>query len=281
LFAWGDQGHEIIGVIAYARLMPPVRKKIDALLATDKDSLTAADFVSRTTWADKYRDSDRHTTRIRYEATRNWHFVDIELATGDIDSACNHHPKLPHGIAASAGPSSTCVVDKIDQFMTELRNSSTSKAETILALKFLLHLIGDLHQPLHSADNQDRGGNEVPVLYGDPSATTNLHAYWDNPLVQRLGGDPRTIGASLSKRIIKENANQWSKGTPTAWARESFRQAKTVAYNFTGLKRFTDDKGAQGVRFDAGYDRRALTVVREQLSKAGVRLATVLNNSFK
>src|SRR6185437_15800889 len=76
LFAWGDDGHEIIGVIAYARLAPAVKKKVDALLATDRDTLTAADFVSRTVWADKYRDSDRQTTKKRYEGTREWHFVD-------------------------------------------------------------------------------------------------------------------------------------------------------------------------------------------------------------
>src|SRR6266545_8285957 len=80
LFAWGDEGHEIVGVIAYARLTPAVKKNVDGLLAADKDNLTAPDFVSRTTWADKYRDSDRHSTKIRYNATRNWHFVDIEIA---------------------------------------------------------------------------------------------------------------------------------------------------------------------------------------------------------
>ncbi|MGH7783820.1 MAG: S1/P1 nuclease, partial [Candidatus Binatia bacterium] len=63
LFAWGDAGHEIVGVIAYARLTPAVKKKVDALLAADGDDLTAADFVSRTTWADKFRDSDRSTTK--------------------------------------------------------------------------------------------------------------------------------------------------------------------------------------------------------------------------
>src|SRR5574341_400397 len=104
VFAWGDEGHEIVGVIAYARLTPAVKKKVDALLGADKDKLTAADFVSRTTWADKYRDSDRLSTKVRYDATHNWHFVDIEIDDGNIDTACNNHPKLPAGTAASAGP---------------------------------------------------------------------------------------------------------------------------------------------------------------------------------
>jgi hypothetical protein len=281
LFAWGDEGHEIVGVIAYARLTPAVKKKVDALLAADKDNLTAPDFVSRTTWADKYRNSDRHTTKIRYEATRNWHFVNIEIANGDIDSACNHHPKLPLGTAASAGPAKHCLVDKIDQFIAELRDPSIAKPEKILALKFVLHLIGDLHQPLHTADNKDRGGNEVPVLFGNPTTPDNLHSYWDNHLVQRLGNDPRAVGASLNQQITKAKANDWSKGTPTDWAKESFHQGKNVVYNFAGQQEFIDDYSAKGVRLDATYDNRALPAVREQLSKAGVRLAAVLNNALK
>lgn len=281
LFAWGDEGHEIIGVIAYARLSPPVREKIDALLTADSDNLTATDFISRTTWADKYRDSDRFDTKVRYEATRNWHFVDIEISDGNIDAACSHHPQLPHGTVASAGPADACVVDKINQFITEIRNPATPRAEKILALKFLLHLIGDVHQPLHSADNKDRGGNEVPVLFGDRTTPENLHAYWDTHLVQRLGNNPRIVGATINKQMTKLKVDAWSKGTAASWAKESFRQAKNVAYHFAGAEPFTDDHGALGWRLDTAYDNRALPVVREQLSKAGVRLATVLNRVLK
>ena len=281
LLAWGDNGHQIVGVIAYARLTTAVKKKVDALLAADNDDLTAADFVSRTTWADKYRDSDRLSTKIRYDATRRWHFVDIEIANGNIDSACNHHPKLPIGFAASAGPAKDCLIDKIDQFLNELRDVSTAKLEKILALKFLLHLVGDLHQPLHAADNKDRGGNEVPVLFSDDNTPTNLHFYWDNHLVARLGNDSRSVGELFNQRITKGSADQWSKGTPTDWAKESFGQAKRVAYDLTGLQHFIDDRGAKGVRLDAAYENRALPIVREQLSKAGIRLATVLNYALK
>ena len=281
LFAWGDQGHEIIAVIAYTRLTPVVKKKVDALLAADRDPLTEPDFVSRSTWADKFRDSDRSTIRVRYNATRNWHFVDIEIADGDIDSACDHHPKLPRGVVASSGPADACVIDKIDQFSGELRDPSIAKAEKILALKFLVHLIGDLHQPLHAADNQDRGGNAVPVIAGKDTAIDSLHSYWDNRLVQLLGNDSRNVGVALGKQMSRANAEAWAKGTGIDWARESFSRAKLVAYDFTGLQRFIDDHGAEGVRINAAYDNRALPVIREQLAKAGVRLANVLNGTLK
>ena len=279
--AWGDAGHEITGAIAYARLTPAVKKKIGALLAADTDHLTAADFVSRTVWADKYRDSDRQTTKLRYEATRDWHFVDIEIADGNLDAACGGHPKLPPGKPASAGPAHACIVDKVEQFTAELRGASTPKAEKLLALKFLLHLIGDLHQPLHTADNRDRGGNEVAVIFGERDAPDNLHSYWDRELVERLGRDPRSIAAALGARIGAAEAEAWSKGTPPVWAKESFGQAKAVAYNFIGARRETAERGGKMVRLDAGYDQRALPVVREQLSKAGVRLAAVLNNALR
>src|SRR5262249_12580125 len=123
--AWGDEGHEIVGVIAYGFLKPAARQKVDALLAADRDRLTAPDFVSRTTWADKFRDSDRHSTKIHYNATHNWHFVDTELDDGNMDAACHQHPPLPAGTVASVGPAEACVVDKITQFAAELRSPST------------------------------------------------------------------------------------------------------------------------------------------------------------
>ncbi len=161
--AFGDEGHKIVAGIAYAHLDGPVRKAIDRLLAADKDTLTAPDFVSRATWADKYRDSDRRTpTKERYNATHLWHFVDVETDNPDVDKACNNHPQLPPNVAASAGDANDCVLDKIEQFVAELKDPSTNKAEKILALKFIMHFVGDIHQPLHAADHSDRGGTMSP-----------------------------------------------------------------------------------------------------------------------
>lgn len=280
-FAWGDDGHQIVGAIAYSRLTPPVKNKVDALLAADTDDLTAPDFVSRTTWADKYRDSDRSSTGERYEATRNWHFVNIEIANGQADAACKHHPKLPLGKVASAGPAQACIIDKIDQFISELRNSSVAKAEKVLALKFLLHLVGDLHQPMHTADNRDRGGNDIAVVYGERTTPDNLHSYWDHFLVRSLGDDPKVIAASLNRQITNAKADRWSNGTPTDWAMQSFGRAKSVAYNFSGQQTFTDELGVKTIRLDHAYENHALTLAREQLAKAGVRLAAVLNHNLK
>jgi hypothetical protein len=277
VFAWGDRGHEITGVIAYARLTAAAKRNVDALLAGDRDSLTAPDFVSRTNWADEYRDSDRQTTRKRYEQTRNWHFVNIDLETGKV-SGCS--AKLPPGTPASAGPANACILDKVDQFTTELRSRSTPRRETLLALKFLMHLLGDLHHPLHTADNRDRGGNDVAVVFGNPQRRESLHSLWDNYLVQRLGGDARFIGRSLDRQITAAQAQRWANGSAMDWAKEAFAEAKRVTYDF----RKNGDAGASGqpaIQLDAEYEQRALPVVRQQLAKAGVRLARILNESFR
>lgn len=278
--AWGDEGHRIVAAIAYARLTPAVRAKTNKLLAGDKDKLTAADFVSRSTWADRYRDSDRFGAQTHYIGTRAWHFADIEIDDGSLDKAC-HNPHPPPGVPASKGPADDCVVGKIDQFVAELRDPRTTVAEKRLALKFVIHFVGDLHQPLHVADHHDRGGNSVPVLYGRHTSPDNLHAYWDKQLVQKLGLDAGKVAAALSKKITIAHAHEWSAGSPHEWAQDTFAKARDVAYDFSGETSFTDKQGVQGQRLDATYDARATPVASEQLSKAGVRLAAILNDALK
>ena len=161
--AWGDEGHKVIALIAEHYLDPVVRARVATLLAADTDPLTPHDIASEATRADKYRDSDRDTTKIRHEATWRWHFVDIELKQPDLASACFAHPALPPEVPASKGPPQACVVDKIDQLAAELGNPATGASEQLLALKFLLHFVGDLHQPLHASDDHDAGGNKKLV----------------------------------------------------------------------------------------------------------------------
>lgn len=279
--AWGDEGHAVIGTLAYKRLTPKAKKAVDALLAKDKDTLTQPDFASRTTWADKYRDSDRSTTQVRYKATRQWHFVDVELDGGTLDAACFGRPALPEGTPASAGPAEACVVDKLVQFKRELADPATPAAEKTLALKFTMHFVGDLHQPLHASDHKDRGGNEVAIEAPPSTRPSNLHAYWDTGLVQRLGTTVASASAAVGKLITPSKAKAWSTGTIEDWAAESFAHAKATAYDFKGEKTFVDDHGGTGELLDAAYEARALPVAKEALAKASVRLAHLLNEAFK
>ena len=106
-FAWGDDGHKVVALIAEHYLTPDVRNTVNALLAQDTDPLTQHDIASEATWADKYRNQHRETA--------NWHFVDIEIDNPDISSACAGRPPLPSNTIASNGPPA-CILDKIQQF---------------------------------------------------------------------------------------------------------------------------------------------------------------------
>jgi hypothetical protein len=271
---WGDEGHKVIALITEHYLDPALRSRVTTLLAADTDTLTAHDIASEATWADTYRDSDRSTTKIRYEATWRWHFVDIEIAQPDLASACFDHPPLPAGVPASQGPPRACVVDKIDQFAAELSNPTAGASERLLALKFLLHFVGDLHQPLHAADDHDAGGNKKLVA-GEGTHPSNLHHYWDVEFVERLGTDPRQVAATLIGQISEPQQTEWSSGTPADWAMEAFALARRDAY---GLLPPPGDQGTYAL--PSAYTDQAERDVALQLSRAGVRLAFVLNRTL-
>lgn len=211
--AWGDDGHKTIALIAEQYLEPAVKTKIAAMLAADPDSLTSHDLASEASWADKYRDSNNR--RDHYEQTQNWHFVDLEINDPDMKVACFGRAPLPPGTLASNGPAKACIVDKITQFLAELKNPKTDFEERLIALKFLLHFVGDVHQPLHTADNHDRGSNEV----------------------KRCGAVPRLWHSTLS--------------------------------------------AGETQQLDRAYVERAKVDVGLQLSRAGVRLAHLLNQALK
>ena len=270
--AWGDEGHEIIALVANTLLTPSARKQVDALLASDEDPLTEHDIASEATWADHLREANADGARSR---TRQWHFVDIELKNPSLAEACFGHPRLPPGTLASRGPAAACVVDKIDQFAAELAAHDTASDERLLALKFLLHFVGDVHQPLHASDDFDRGGNDLSVSAAGFHAG-NLHHFWDTEFVRLLGADPASSARSLLASLTPADRRRWSVGTPSNWAIESFQLAKRDAY---GLLPPPTRRGTY--RLDARYIDAARNDARLQLTKAGVRLAALLDRALK
>jgi len=270
--AWGDDGHKVVALIAQSFLDSDALKRVNALLAADTDSLTAHDIASAATWADKFRDSNRNGAR---QKTSQWHFVDIEITAPDLDAACFNHPPIPSGTVASDGPAIDCVVDKIQEFAAELTNPATDPEEQVVALKFLLHFVGDLHQPLHSSDDNDRGGNNKKVSAAGFRAG-NLHHYWDTEFVDQLETDPKSIASDLIGHISRDQVSTWQAGSPSDWAMESFQVAKDDAYG-----QLPEPSARGSFRLSDEYVTTATEDVALQLSKAGVRLAFVLNNAFR
>ena len=244
------------------------------MLAADTNTLTAQDFVSESMWADRYRDSDRNGAKVNYLRTRQWHFTDIELADGNIDLACFNHPPVATGTPASLGPPTDCSIDKINEFAAELRSPTTLAGEKLVALKFLIHFVGDLHQPLHSADNHDAGGNAETVSAAGLGSGL-LNGFWDRQLTQRLGTDPIAVGDALATTITKAQVATWSTSAPTDWALESCELAKIKVYGTL------PKPNAAGVYvLPASYVTASQGIVTLQLSRAGVRLARVLNDAL-
>jgi hypothetical protein len=278
-FAWGDEGHEIVGLIAQHYLDPAVATKVNTMLAADTTGLTSNKNIDReATWADRYREH----SPANYDQTHSWHFVDLEISgPPDMMKACNNERSL-HGAPAFPGIPNDCVVDKINEFAVELQDPATSPAERLVALQFVLHFVGDLHQPLHSSDDNDAGGNNkqvtaVPALPRSAgSSSGKLHGFWDTQFVALQGKTATTIATRLIKKITVAKRTQWSKGTPNDWAIETWSVSKVNAY---GPLRAP---GAGGTyTLPASYVTNAKGVVADQLSKAGVRLAFVLNDALK
>lgn len=272
--AWGPEGHEIIALIAQQEMTPTTRKAVNALLATDSSDLTAHDIASEATWADVWRDAGGDLDSRGYHRTAKWHYINLELRHPDFSYACWGRKPLPAGEPASQGPWRDCVVDKINQFETELASSRTAPHERLLALKFLLHLVGDLHQPLHAADDHDHGGNDEKVS-GLSHRLQRLHHAWDSSFVRNLGRDPHSVAATLTADITPQQKREWAQGTPKDWAWESYRIAKTEVYG-----KLPSSNHHRVEHLNRAYIKNADKIVAQQMSKAGVRLAWLLDRAL-
>ena len=265
--AWGREGHAVVAQIARGYLTPKAAAAVDALLAVDTDALTTPDLGARASWADAWRKEHRETTE--------WHFVDIELDHPDLAGACFGFPTS--ATPASIGPEKGCVIGRLDAFEAELADPKTDPTERLLAFKFVLHFVGDLHQPLHAADNQDRGGNCVPLALGGPR-TVNLHSYWDTVALEAIEPDADKLAAKLSAQITPAERKAWEKGDAKTWAMESFAIARSTVYRIGSKPGCATDTAP--IPLPAGYDQAAQAAIALQLKKAGVRLALELNRAL-
>jgi nuclease S1 len=172
--------------------------------------------------------------------------------------------------AARDCPKDSCVVAKIEQFKRELRDRELPERQRLEALKYLVHFVGDVHQPLHVSNNHDRGGNDISVIFmGLP---TNLHALWDSGIIApALRSSGRAYALQLVQSITEEQHQRWSGDSLISWANEGHGIAARIIYGeLPHVGTLPDD-----------YETKALPIVDEQLERAGVRLARVLNDCLQ
>jgi S1/P1 Nuclease len=242
--AWGTAGHSVVAEIAQRRLSPDVLRQVKDLLGGE------VSLASEAAWADDVALARPETIR--------WHFVNIPYAaTGyDPDRDCQETPK------------GDCVIKAIARFRTVLADRSMPKASRAEALRFLVHLIGDIHQPLHDIDRNDAGGSQLPVLFYD--RPMSLHAAWDFGLIEKHTFDWGDYVRQIEQLWLPgQDVVALQRGEPVDWAWDAHMAAVKVSYVLPEDLRLGDD-----------YFRRGLPVVTQQLALAGIRLARVLNEAL-
>jgi hypothetical protein len=271
--AWGPDGHHTVCAIAYRNLTATAKAEVDRLIAADGHYPS---FAASCTWPDEVR------------ATRG---------RGD-----EHFVNYPRSLAKVTGPAcpggKPCVISAIAADLKTLHDpgSDAARAE---ALKWVGHWFGDIHQPLHISFEDDRGGNEIGVTGAcAPVKTKNLHATWDSCVIRTRifppGGDPLanadTAAATLDGAVTPAQRKTWAGSEPWQWAAESYaiavqpqtrycvRKAGTCRYSasqavYGGGKKRTE-------ALTAAYLNRAAPIVRDRLSRGGIRLADALNRAL-
>jgi hypothetical protein len=295
-WGWGCDAHRVVALIAWARLGEAARTEATALLAAHPvpegergcrppSRNPLADVAM---WADAVRDEMRETAR--------WHYVNVALdgERSDLARAC---------------PLGDCVTKALARQLDVVRGAAPA-AERARALRFVVHLAADLHQPMHVATNGDRGGNCLPVTWFDdvPSVDRagerwdpNLHAVWDTRLVTtvlaRAHATPSQYADDLRRRFAEE-IDRWQRAEPRIddWAWEAHEVGVAVAYGklprpvpiephvrldtCRGNRDVGRRMAALAVRLDDAYVDAATPALDRQLAKAGARLAAVLDRAL-
>lgn len=243
--AWGKTGHKIVAAIAYELLEPKARNQANKILDEN--------FVNAALWADAIKE-DRPDTG-------PWHYINTPpgKTVFDLERDC---------------VGGNCVVAQIQSHLRTLENERASRRSKREALKFLIHLVADIHQPLHASRATDRGGNNIRVsFFGTP---TNLHAAWDNDILEKFLADNRLSwrkhARSLSKNPFIHEMIEPGEQAVIHWANSSRALSESLAYVHPD-----GQPVRSGERLGAAYYTRAAPVVNESLRIAGIRLAHVLN----
>ncbi|WP_194472690.1 S1/P1 nuclease [Bradyrhizobium sp. CCBAU 51753] len=249
-FAWGDEGHQIVCEIAYRLAQPDTRAAIRKLIRADTEF-------------DTFSQSCVYPDHPRKRAPE--HFINFKRNGKALE-------------ADECPTADSCVLTAILNDAKLVTASATKKADRLIALKFLGHWVGDIHQPLHVSFEDDRGGNNIHVA-GECSG--NLHATWDTCLVRHaVGPDAQDAATDLIEGITPELITKWSASSPRDWANESFAISESVTTGYCVMHGESCDKPSGNVDVTTGYLNANEPIVREQLQKAGVRLARLLDQAF-
>lgn len=272
-FGWWELGHRTVARLAVQHLTPAARVRVSRILGVADTPQAIADALAdASTWADATK-VETHTSE--------WHYIDLALQ----DSRANMGARCPGG---------NCVTVKIVEFARQLKSQPEGGRWSELdALRYVVHFIGDVHQPLHAVSDADLGGNCEPL---DPPVDTakNLHALWDGAFPKELDAGDVELATNLEgylRQLGEAKQAEWSKGSADDWAWESHELATEDVYGKFQIPlepvifpHGCGEAPAAIVNFkihaDALYISNMKPVVRDQLAKAALRLAKTLNEAM-
>lgn len=279
-WSWGTAGHRIVAIIAEQRLSPQVREKIRVLLMDGKYSMVdISDCADRLRGSDRARPEDQLCRSMAGDVpagNATWHYIQIPVPTQatTLEAFCRN---------------GDCVTAKIASFSETLRTSKDAGRRR-QALLFLVHLLGDIHQPLHTVDRGcDHGGNSERVSFSPDGqhSKENLHQVWDTSELDLLMAgysvtDERTFAGALIASISPVDADKWSRATPEEMTWESYKIAITDVYPAVPYQNFCGNRESTPIKTDLStpYEEDGTKVVQLQLMKAGIRLAAILESVF-
>jgi hypothetical protein len=249
--AWGDTAHQVICEVAFRLAKPTTQAEIQRLINSDP-AATFPDFSESCVFPDH--------PRIRAPE----HFLNL--------------PRNSAGLSSDQCPlAQKCVLTAILSDQKILASKNAPDADRLLALKSLGHWVGDIHQPLHVSFEDDKGGNQIMVS----GCARNLHAVWDSCLVDHaVGSDVVKAATNMMATITPDMLNQWTSSTPRDWANETFAIVKAGATGYCVVHSQSCDPTNESMTMTTEYLESNKLVVREQLQKAAVRLARLLDTAL-
>jgi len=241
--AWGVIGHRVIGEIAFMNLNAKARKEIRKILGTESIAMTS-------TWADFVKSDPS------YDYLYNWHFININETLNQVQFT----ERLRNDTAVDAYTKLTMIIDS-------LKSKKLDANKKLMYLKLLIHIAGDLHQPMHVGHLSDLGGNRTRVQWFNQNS--NLHRIWDEQLVefQQLS---YTEYAAMLNHTKKAQRLAWQKQPLAEWMFETYQHCQKI---YSGI---TEDNQKLSYKYNFDY----LETLNGQLLKGGIRLAGLLNDIY-
>lgn len=267
--AWWEYGHETVARIAWLDISPQTRAEIRRLMAAEPLLDTPTCRVNTIEAASYWPDCIK-TLGERFSYASPWHYQNVDICQ-------------PFDLAAPCRDGN-CVSAQIERQARLLADRRVPRRERLMALAFLVHFMGDLHQPMHAGDHGDLGGNRVPVTYGVIAGRTNLHSAWDGFLADRGLSTPPGNAEGIFAELSAADKAEMRQGGVADWSRQGWEAAREFAYRTLFADPCALPAGtvpAERPVITEEITRRLIPIVRRQAARGGIRLARILDEAFQ